>query len=277
MERLQKVLAHAGIASRRACEELITAGRVTVNGQVVTTLGTQVTPGQDVLAVDGAIVATPPPAVYIMLNKPAGYVSTTTDPQGRRTVLDLVKNTSAPRLYPVGRLDVDSEGLLILTNDGAFTQRLTHPSFEMEKEYLAVVDGAPTEADLARLRAGIPLDGKPAPVDEVAVVERSRTGAPTTRLRVVLHEGRQREVRRLFDAIGYRVQSLQRVRQGALQLGDLPVGSSRRLTGSEVAQLMSSTRRPADRPPRAAAPTRPHQPTRRPHAAQKEGQQHHHD
>lgn len=275
MERLQKVLARAGVASRRACEEMIAAGRVTVNGQVVTTMGTQVTPDVDVLAVDGRVVAAAPSAVYIMLNKPVGYVSTTNDPQGRRTVLDLIKEPGAPRLYPVGRLDVDSEGLLILTNDGDFTQRLTHPSFRMEKEYLAWVEGRPSGADLANLRAGIPLDGVPAPVDDIMVIEEPRSGGHITLLRVVIHEGRQREIRRLFDAIGYRVQRLQRVRQGPLTLGDLASGAARRLTATEVTQLKtlsSAAGMPARTP---LARPQSHSP-RRPHVAQKTRDDDHH-
>lgn len=294
MERLHKALAHAGVASRRACEEMISSGRVTVNGRVVTTLGTQVTPGIDVLAVDGRVVQAAPPPVYIMVNKPVGYVSTTSDPQSRPTVLDLVKKMDAARLYPVGRLDVDSEGLLILTNDGALTQRLTHPSFAVEKEYLALVEGQPGEADLAALRAGVPLDGRPAPVDAVSIVEQSPRGSSTTLLRVVIHEGRQREVRRLFDAIGYRVQRLQRVRQGSLMLGDLPSGGARRLSGQEVAQLLRPVRRTSARSAQPAAAQRSqhgrqrahaapdagrndHQDTRRAHAAPHAGRNDHHD
>ena len=242
MERLQKVLAHAGIASRRACEEMIAAGRVTVNGRVVTELGTRVEPGVDILAVDGRVVSASPTLVYIMLNKPAGYVCTTSDPQGRRTVLDLITERDAPRLYPVGRLDADSEGLLLLTNDGALTQQLTHPSFAIEKEYLAWLDERPSQAALDSLRAGVPLDGKPAPVDAVEIVAAPPGAGDATLLRIVIHEGRKREIRRLCEAMGYHVQRLQRVRLGTLRLGALAPGTSRRLTPQEVRQL--TARRP---------------------------------
>ena len=226
IERLQKVLARAGIASRRACEEMITAGRVSVNGVVVTELGTRVDFTQDVLAVDGKVVSVAPALKYIMINKPVGYVCTTSDPQGRQTVLDLITDEDAPRLFPVGRLDTDSEGLLLMTNDGALTERLTHPRYGLEKEYLVWVDGHPTDEDLASLRAGIPLDGKPAPVDSITIVPRPGVPRTTTLMKVIVHEGRNREIRRLCDSIGYRVQRLQRVRLGPLYLGELAPGAS---------------------------------------------------
>lgn len=237
MERLQKVLAAAGIASRRACEELIVSGRVTVNGQVVRELGTKVEATRDTLAVDGRVISLSPPAVYIMLNKPAGYVSTTSDPQGRPTVLDLLKDKVAARLYPVGRLDADSEGLLLLTNDGALTQLLTHPRYRLEKEYLVWVEGEVAPAALARLRDGVPLDGKPAPVDDVEVITQGGPAGRDSLLRIVVHEGRKHEIRRLCAAIGHRVYRLQRVRLGRLRLGDLPPGAARPLTREEIAAL----------------------------------------
>jgi 23S rRNA pseudouridine2605 synthase len=241
MERLQKVLAHAGVASRRACETMISSGRVTVNGRVVTELGTQVDPETDILAVDGKAVTAAPPPVYVLLNKPAGYVSTTNDPEGRPTVLDLLKGTHGARLFPVGRLDLNSEGLLLLTNDGALTERLTHPRYELEKEYWVWVSGNPGEDALRRLRAGIPLDGKPAPVDSADILERpARTDQPTL-LRIVVHEGRKREIRRLCELAGYPVRRLRRVRLGSIELGDLAPGRSRLLTRQEVASLEALT------------------------------------
>jgi pseudouridine synthase len=210
---------------------------VTVNGQVVRELGTKVEATRDTLAVDGRVISLSPPAVYIMLNKPAGYVSTTSDPQGRPTVLDLLKDKVAARLYPVGRLDADSEGLLLLTNDGALTQLLTHPRYRLEKEYLVWVEGEVAPAALARLRDGVPLDGKPAPVDDVEVITQGGPAGRDSLLRIVVHEGRKHEIRRLCAAIGHRVYRLQRVRLGRLRLGDLPPGAARPLTREEIAAL----------------------------------------
>jgi len=238
MERLQKVLAWAGVASRRECEALIIAGRVSVNGHVVQELGTRVEPGHDVLAVDGHTIGAQPALVYIMLNKLTGYVSTTDDPQGRPTVLDAVKPLVTGRLYPVGRLDADSEGLLLLTNDGALTERLTHPRYELQKEYLAWVTGRPSALALARLRAGIPLDGALAAVDSVRAEPHSAESSDSV-LRIVIHEGRKREIRRLCAAIGHPVRRLQRVRLGPLHLGDLAPGASRSLTAHEIAALLA--------------------------------------
>lgn len=284
MERLQKVLAHAGVASRRACETMIIAGRVTVNGHVVTELGTRVDPAIDVLAVDGHTIAGAAASVYILLNKPVGYVSTTSDPEGRPTVLDLVKETQAQRLYPVGRLDVDSEGLLLLTNDGALTQRLTHPRYELEKEYMAWVSGRPSADVLSRLRAGIPLDGKPAPIDSVDIVERPGHTDQLTQLRVVIHEGRKREIRRLCELAGFPVQRLRRVRVGSIELGDLAPGRSRPLTRQEIASLQGLTPSPGAHPretlrvsesPRVSREIRPRAASRRPHANHDKSTIHH--
>ncbi len=277
MERLQKVLARAGVASRRACEQLIRAGRVTVNGLTVTELGTKVRPDVDILAVDGRPVSVSTPPVYVMLNKPPGYVSTTSDPYGRPTVLDLLPEYTDARLYPVGRLDTDSEGLLLLTNDGSLTERLTHPRYGLEKEYLVWVEGEPTAGCLERLRSGVPLDGKLAGVDTVAVVEAGISANQTSLLRIILHEGRKREIRRLCAAIGHPVRRLQRVRLGPLHLGQLAPGASRLLTKQETAQLMAlstSVQRPAAGPAPGASET----PTglRRTHANQARNSIHDH-
>lgn len=273
MERLQKVLANAGVASRRACEVMILAGRVSVNGQIVTELGTKVEPGRDAVSVDGKPLVSAPSPVYIMVNKPSGYVSTVRDPQGRLTVLDLVRAQDLPRLYPVGRLDADSEGLLLLTNDGALTLRMTHPSYEFEKEYLVWLDATPSASSLQRLRDGIVLDGKAAPVDLVEVLAEPSPERSQALLRFIIHEGRKRELRRLCLVIGHSVRRLKRVRMGPLKLGNLATGESRLLTAEEVAAL--TIRRPPAKPrsvavrqpPSTHPGDRTRRPVRRPHAS----------
>lgn len=230
-ERLQKVLAHAGVASRRRAEEMIAEGRVRVNGEVVTQLGTKVNPHRDIIEVDGRPLGKPERPVYILLNKPRGVLSAARDVRGRKTVVDLVPARS--RLYPVGRLDLDSEGLMLLTNDGALALRLAHPRYEHEKEYRVLVAGVPTEEALARLRAGVGLEGgrtRPAQVE----IEKSDGD---TWLRMVLREGRKRQIRRMLEKVGYQVLRLIRVRMGPLQLGDLPAGAYRPLTRKELAAI----------------------------------------
>jgi 23S rRNA pseudouridine2605 synthase len=232
VERLQRFLARAGLASRRKCEEMITAGRVRVNGSTVTVLGTQVDPQHDVIEVDGQPVQVSAARVYLLLNKPAGYLSTARDSRGRPTVLDLVASTT--RLYPVGRLDLDSEGLLLLTNDGELAQRLVHPRFEHEKEYHVCAEGRPTARTLQRLREGIELEDGftwPAQVDEL------REDQGCTWLRFVIHEGRKRQLRRMCAAVGHPVRRLIRVRMGLLSLGDLASGEHRALTADELKRL----------------------------------------
>jgi 23S rRNA pseudouridine2605 synthase len=238
VERLQKVLAQAGVASRRACEELIRQGRVQVNGQVVTELGTKVDPNLDEISVDGTPIADPAEKVYLILNKPPGYISTVHDPWGRPTVLDLIPYQE--RLYPVGRLDAESEGLLLLTNDGKLTHRLTHPRYEHEKEYLTLVRGRPRDAVLSRLRRGVDLEEgqtAPAEVNRVSRKEGLETPPDTTWLRIVIHEGRKRQIRRMCAAVGHPVQRLVRVRMGPIELGDLAVGEYRPLSAKEVRRL----------------------------------------
>ena len=226
-EKLQKVLARAGVASRRAVEELIEAGRVRVNGIVAVT-GQRVDVDADLVEVDGRAVAIKPGLVYYLLNKPAGTVTTAHDPQGRPTVLDGLP--PGPRVFPVGRLDRETEGLLLLTNDGELTHRLTHPSFGVEKEYLARVEGRPGRQALRRLREGVELDdGVTAPA-RVALVE------PDV-VRVVIHEGRNRQVRRMLEAVGHPVQRLVRVRIGPLADRRLEPGAWRELTTDEVRSL----------------------------------------
>jgi 23S rRNA pseudouridine2605 synthase len=238
VKRLQKVLAQAGVASRRACEELIRQGRVQVNGQVVTELGTKVDPNRDEIRVDGAPISGPEERVYLILNKPPGYISTTHDPWGRPTVLDLIPHQG--RLYPVGRLDAESEGLLLLTNDGRLTHRLTHPRYEHEKEYLVLVKGHPSQTVLSQLRQGVDLEeGRTAPakVSRVSRKEGSETPPGTTWLRIVVHEGRKRQIRRMCSAVGHPVQRLIRVRMGPIELGNLPEGGYRPLSAKEVRRL----------------------------------------
>jgi 23S rRNA pseudouridine2605 synthase len=236
-ERLQKILAQAGLGSRRTCEELIAAGRVRVNGEVAT-LGTRADPEYDAIEVDGAIVGVRQGLVHYVLNKPAGVVTTASDPQGRPTVVDLVP--AEPRVYPVGRLDADTEGLLLLTNDGELAHRLTHPSFGVEKEYLAEVEGRPSRGALRRLREGVELDdGLTAPAKASLVGERT--------LRITIHEGRNRQVRRMCEAVGHPVVRLVRVRIGSLADRRLSPGDWRPLTQREVRDLERAvaTTRPA--------------------------------
>lgn len=226
-ERLQKALARAGLGSRRACEDLIADERVTVNGAVAS-LGDRVDPEADEVAVDGVVVGVRPGLVHYLLNKPAGVVTTADDPQGRPTVIELVP--ADPRVHPVGRLDLDTEGLLILTNEGELTHRLTHPSFGVDKEYLAEVEGAPSRGALRRLREGVELDdGLTAPARVSLLGDHL--------LRITIHEGRNRQVRRMCDAIGHPVVRLVRTRIGPLTDRTLAPGEWRDLTGEEVHEL----------------------------------------
>jgi 23S rRNA pseudouridine2605 synthase len=231
------VLARVGLGSRRACEELIADGRVTVNGEVAE-LGRRVDVAHDVVELDGAPVAVLPGLVHYLLHKPVGVLTTADDPQGRPTVVQLVPDE--PRVFPVGRLDADSEGLLILTNDGELAHRLAHPSFGVEKEYVAETVGAPTPGALRRLRQGVDLDdGTTAPA-RVGVI------APGV-LRIVVHEGRNRQVRRMCEAVGFPVRRLVRTRIGPLSDRRLGPGQWRVLTPAEVRALAQAAVRRAPR------------------------------
>jgi len=231
--RLAKYLAHAGAASRRAAEDLVRAGRVTVDGEVVRDPARDVDEGSGV-ALDGVALAGPEARVVYAVNKPEGVVSTASDPGGRPTVLGLVAGESR-RLYPVGRLDADTTGLLLLTNDGELAHRLTHPSFEVPKTYRALVAHPPVaEAALGALRRGVELEDGP-----TAPAEARRLGPDT--LELTIHEGRKRQVRRMCTAVGHPVRALERVRFGPLELGDLAPGAHRRLTGGEVERLGRAT------------------------------------
>lgn len=226
-ERLQKVLARAGVASRRACEEMIEDGLVTVNGEVAR-LGRRVHPATDTIEVEGVRIGVAPDLVHYVVNKPPGVVSTASDPRGRPTVVDLVP--PEPRVFPVGRLDVETEGLLLVTNNGDLTYRLTHPSFGVDKEYLAHVDGEPSRGALRRLREGVDLeDGTTAPA-KVSLV------APDV-IRLVIHEGRNRQVRRMCEAVGHPVKRLVRTRIGPLVDRKLQPGEWRMLAQDEVRAL----------------------------------------
>jgi 23S rRNA pseudouridine2605 synthase len=232
-ERLQKVLAAVGLGSRRACEELIADARVTVDGEVAE-LGRRVDPDTARVEVDGVPISVRPGLVHYLLNKPANVVTTASDPQGRPTVLDLVP--AEPRVFPVGRLDAATEGLLLLTNDGDLAHRLTHPSFGVEKEYLAEVETPPTRGELRRLREGVDLeDGSTAPARVTLV--------PPRAVRLVIHEGRNRQVRRMLDAVGHPVLRLVRTRIGPLTDRRLRPGEWRPLTPAEVRSLESAVAR----------------------------------
>ena len=232
--RLQKYMALCGVAARRKCEEIIQSGRVRVNGQVVDQMGVQVEEG-DRVELDGNVLLPQAQKRYILYHKPAGEVTTVSDDRGRDTVMDRFSGFEE-RLYPVGRLDYDSEGLLLLTNDGELAQRLTHPSCEVDKVYLARVTGAPSGEALERLRRGVYMDGD-ARRTYPAKVSVLRGGEIYTDALVTIHEGRNRQVRRMFEAVGHKVLLLRRVRFGPLELGALRRGEWRELTQDEVEQL----------------------------------------
>jgi 23S rRNA pseudouridine2605 synthase len=275
-ERLQKIIAAAGIASRRKAEELITSGRVSVNGEVASELGSKADPAKDEIRIDGQILGGPERSVYILLNKPKGYVTTVSDPEGRPTVMKLIKSVAA-RVYPVGRLDYASEGLLLLTNDGALAQKLMHASSHVPKTYLVKISGRPSEEGIQRLRRGIVLPPlirqqsertmgqqseattrpQRAPFRLSRVGTRTRTGAKPVKTapakievvrdavnpwyEVTLIEGRTRQIRRMFEEIGHHVEKIKRVRYGPLVL-DVEPGHFRMLTPVEVARLKGERR-----------------------------------
>jgi 23S rRNA pseudouridine2605 synthase len=235
--RLQKALASSGIGSRRACEELIAAGRVAVNGAVVREMGTRVDPTADTVTVDGVPVPLVPDLVYLALNKPRGIVTTMTDDQGRPCVGDYVADR-AERVFHVGRLDTDSEGLLLLTNDGTLAHRLTHPSFAVPKTYVVQIDGRPARRLAQQLRSGVELDDGPARADSARIVAGTDVAA---QVEVVIHDGRNRVVRRMFEALGHPVRRLVRTHVGPLALGELRPGRVRHLSPAEVRSLYKAT------------------------------------
>ncbi len=251
-ERLQKIIARAGIASRRKAEELILQGRVTVNGTLVTKLGSKADPERDHIKVDGRRLRSSHPAlVYLMLNKPKGVITSTRDPQGRATVQDLL-GRYRKSVYPVGRLDYHSEGLLLFTNDGDFANLVLSAKSQIPKTYQVKVNGAPTAEDLERFRNGIKLDGRLTAAAKIRLVK----AAKNPWYEVTLTEGRRNQIRRMFQALGLMVEKLKRVRIGPLPLGSLPAGSCRLLTAAEVERFQklgdkAGAKQPSG-PPRAA-------------------------
>lgn len=230
--RLQKYLASCGVASRRTAEKLIADGRVSVDGQIITEMGVQVEVGQDI-RVDGKLVTPEPEKRYIMYHKPAGEVTTASDPEGRATVLDKFRDFPV-RLYPIGRLDYDSEGLLLLTNDGDLTERMLHPSHEVEKVYLARVSNEFTPAEARRLENGVMVDGRKTARAKVKILGFKNL---YTDILVTIHEGRNRQVRKMVAEVGHEVVMLRRIRFGPVKLGELPRGMWRELTSEELSEL----------------------------------------
>ena len=231
--RLQKVLAQAGIASRRASEGLITEGRVEVNGHIVVELGTRVDPEHDSIRVDGARIPPPRRHMYLLLNKPRGVVSTMDDPEGRPTLAEYVPRHQ--RLFHAGRLDTETEGLIILTNDGEFGHRLSHPSYEVRKTYLVDAEGLMDNRTIRRLEKGLTLEDGPIKPDRVKLVSR---GPVHTMLQITLHSGRNRIVRRMMDSVGHPVRQLARIGIGPVRLGNLAVGETRELSREELGTLL---------------------------------------
>jgi 23S rRNA pseudouridine2605 synthase len=239
--RLHKLLARSGIASRRKCEELMLAGEVTVDDEVVTRLGTKVDPTTAVIRVSGKRLPPMSPNVYLVLNKPVGVTSTMSDPHAERTLSDLVADRPE-RLFHVGRLDTDTAGLLLLTNDGEFAQRMAHPSYEVDKTYVAAVEGVVYPSTLKQLLAGVTLDDGPVTVSSVRLVGGQGTARDGTILELVIHEGRNRIVRRLLDHVGHPVKQLTRTAIGPVQLDRLGTGELRYLTLDELGALLDAAR-----------------------------------
>jgi len=231
--RLQKHLAQCGIASRRKCEELIASGRIAVDGDVITEMGKKIIPGNHRITMDGRPVKNREKTVYYLLNKPKGYVTTLSDPQGRPIVISLIKNASA-RLFPVGRLDLDTEGALILTNDGQFAQRVQHPSNETRKTYEAEIKGYPRRATLATLERGIVLEGKITAPAQVSLLARKGNNSL---IRITIHEGRKRQVKKMFAQLGHPVSHLKRTAYGKLFLGNLASGKYRQLDSGDLKKV----------------------------------------
>ena len=231
--RLEKFLARSGIASRRTAQKQIITGRVTVNDERVLIPGTHIEPDRDLIEVDGQRVEGAPEQIYLMLNKPAGYVTTVRDERHRPTVMEFVKDIPE-RIYPVGRLDRDTEGLLLLTNDGEFANHLTHPRHEVKKTYIAWVRGKPSKKAIHQLRNGVRIEGGITSQAEIAPISHRQDH---TQFRITIHEGKKRQIRRMFQAVKHEVTFLKRIAVGGLVLGDLPVGQYRMLSSTETESL----------------------------------------
>ena len=236
--RLQKFIAECGIASRRNAEKIIESGRVTVNGELVDYMGCVINPEEDVVEIDGRVIEPENKKYYIVLNKPKNYVTTVSDDLGRPTVMQLVSDINA-RIYPVGRLDFDTTGLLIMTNDGEFANILTHPKHVVNKTYIARIDKPLDENQLDRLRNGIDLDGV---LTSPAKAENIKRPLKGFEVKITIHEGKNRQVRRMLDAVGANVMSLKRISVGSLTLGNLPEGKWRRLSDAEINKLRGKTK-----------------------------------
>lgn len=235
--RLQKYIAMCGVASRRNAEVMIQNGRVSVNGEVVSHLGTKIELGADKVCVDGKPIKVPNKRYYIMLNKPVGYVSSVKDQFDRPTVIDLIKEEIPTRMFPVGRLDYHTEGMLLLTNDGDFSYRVTHPKFHIDKTYIAVIRGGITIKGLNQLRRGVRLEDGHTTAPAQAEILEAENGHTT--IQITIHEGRNRQVRKMFEAVGCKVTELQRIKIGKLELGNLPLGRWRHLTSHEIHYLLN--------------------------------------
>lgn len=233
--RLNKFMASAGVASRRNCDEIITQGRVRINGRVVKKLGVQIDPNCDLISVDNKPLRLKGEFIYLVLNKPVGVVSTVKDPEGRRTVMDCLPALKY-RVYPVGRLDFNTSGLLLFTNNGDITQKLIHPSFELNKVYLATIDGQLSDESVQKLRNGVNIGDY---ITRPAEVEMYKQQFGQTTYKVTIHEGKNRQVRRMFEAVDSKLAQLKRIQFGKILLGDLPVGQTRQLTQEEVEYITS--------------------------------------
>lgn len=233
--RLNKFMATCGVASRRKCDDIIAQGRVKVNAVVTKKMGVIVNPEMDIVTVDDKPIRIKGDFVYIMMNKPVGYITSLRDPQGRKTVMDLLPNLNK-RIYPVGRLDYNTSGLLLFTNDGDMAQKLMHPSFEFGKTYIATINGGITEVELKKLRSGVDIGGFVTSKAQASVLTQNEN---RTRIRLTIHEGKNRQVRRMFKAIGKTVVELERVYLGKLYLGNLSSGKCRELTKDEIEYLQN--------------------------------------
>lgn len=244
--RLQKFIAECGIASRRGAEKIIESGRVYVNGDLVDYMGCEVDPDRDVVELDGKVITAESKKYYIALNKPKNYVTTVSDDLGRPTVMDLVEDIDA-RIYPVGRLDFDTSGLLIMTNDGDFANKLTHPRNVVNKSYIARVDRILTEDEIERLCRGIELDGTMTAPAKAEMIKRPQKGFE---VKITIHEGRNRQVRRMLEAVNVNVLALKRISVGSVTLGNLPEGKWRKLSDAEIHKLMGKKNNSGGRNPR---------------------------